>query len=285
MERARQLDRRRGARPAGAPRPQHRHRRRRTAAGRARAGARDQRTRSATPARRSSTPSRSRRAPADQTESLRELVAAMDAGAVEMLVILGGNPVYDAPADLDFADAPGEGRHAHPPTACTTTRPPRCATGTCRRRTTSSPGATRAPTTAPSTIMQPLIAPLYDGQDARTSCSPRCSASRTQTSYDLVRAYWKAHGRTRQRLRGAAGARRVHDGVVAGTALPALRVSWASRRRLGRRPAPPPAAERRTRSRSSSGPTRRSATAASPTTAGCRSCPSRSPSSPGTTPR
>ena len=29
----------------------------------------------------------------------------MRAGKVDMLVILGGNPVYDAPADLDFADA------------------------------------------------------------------------------------------------------------------------------------------------------------------------------------
>ena len=37
--------------------------------------------------------------------SLRELVKEMEAGAVELLVILGGNPVYTAPADLDFAEA------------------------------------------------------------------------------------------------------------------------------------------------------------------------------------
>ncbi len=35
--------------------------------------------------------------------SLRELVADMDAGKVEVLLILGGNPVYTAPADLGFA--------------------------------------------------------------------------------------------------------------------------------------------------------------------------------------
>ena len=29
----------------------------------------------------------------------------MNAGKVDLLLIMGSNPVYDAPADLDFADA------------------------------------------------------------------------------------------------------------------------------------------------------------------------------------
>src|SRR5262245_28426170 len=37
--------------------------------------------------------------------SLTSLVSAMTGGAVQTLVILGGNPVFDAPADLDFASA------------------------------------------------------------------------------------------------------------------------------------------------------------------------------------
>ena len=37
--------------------------------------------------------------------SLRELVTDLDAGRVEALVILGGNPAYDAPADAGFAAA------------------------------------------------------------------------------------------------------------------------------------------------------------------------------------
>src|SRR5439155_27304475 len=36
----------------------------------------------------------------DQTASLRDLLQAIDAGRVELLVILGGNPVYNTPADL-----------------------------------------------------------------------------------------------------------------------------------------------------------------------------------------
>jgi molybdopterin-containing oxidoreductase family iron-sulfur binding subunit len=43
--------------------------------------------------------------PVNQTESLRDLVSDMQAGKVDLLVILGGNPAYDAPADLGFADA------------------------------------------------------------------------------------------------------------------------------------------------------------------------------------
>ncbi len=43
--------------------------------------------------------------PADQIDSLRELVADMNAGKVDTLLILEGNPVYSAPADLDFAGA------------------------------------------------------------------------------------------------------------------------------------------------------------------------------------
>ena len=38
--------------------------------------------------------------PGDQVGSLRELVADIDAGKVELLLILGGNPAYNAPVDL-----------------------------------------------------------------------------------------------------------------------------------------------------------------------------------------
>ena len=41
----------------------------------------------------------------DQTASLGDLVTAMDAGQVDLLVILGSNPVFTAPADLKFSEA------------------------------------------------------------------------------------------------------------------------------------------------------------------------------------
>jgi Fe-S-cluster-containing dehydrogenase component/anaerobic selenocysteine-containing dehydrogenase len=43
--------------------------------------------------------------PEDQVTSLRQLIADLESGAVRMLVILGGNPVYNAPADMNFASA------------------------------------------------------------------------------------------------------------------------------------------------------------------------------------
>ena len=38
-------------------------------------------------------------------DSIKKLVADINSGSVKQLVILGGNPVFDAPADLDFAAA------------------------------------------------------------------------------------------------------------------------------------------------------------------------------------
>jgi molybdopterin-containing oxidoreductase family iron-sulfur binding subunit len=43
--------------------------------------------------------------PAPQGKSIVELAQALDAEQVETLVLLGGNPVYNAPADLDWAAA------------------------------------------------------------------------------------------------------------------------------------------------------------------------------------
>ena len=87
--------------------------------------------------------------PVDQLQSLRDLVADMNAGKVDLLVIVGGNPVYTAPADLKFADAMGKVKRASI-SACTTMRRRRCAIGRSRKRTSSKRGATRAPTTARS---------------------------------------------------------------------------------------------------------------------------------------
>ncbi|MGH9612314.1 MAG: molybdopterin oxidoreductase, partial [Bryobacteraceae bacterium] len=39
----------------------------------------------------------------DQMASITDLARDLDAGSVEVLLILGGNPVYNAPADLEFA--------------------------------------------------------------------------------------------------------------------------------------------------------------------------------------
>ena len=51
----------------------------------------------------------------NQTAALTELVSDMKSGKVGMLVILGGNPVFTAPADLGFGKRHGARRAADPP--------------------------------------------------------------------------------------------------------------------------------------------------------------------------
>ena len=44
--------------------------------------------------------------------TLEELADDMNSGAVELLLMVGGNPVYDAPADFEFAKRLGKSRAA-----------------------------------------------------------------------------------------------------------------------------------------------------------------------------
>ena len=67
--------------------------------------------------------------PADQPARWRA-GPAIEAGAVETLIIIEGNPAYDAPADLDFATCWRQKRPSCGFTwVSTTTRPPGCVTG------------------------------------------------------------------------------------------------------------------------------------------------------------
>ena len=42
--------------------------------------------------------------PVDQLASLEDLVNDLDAGAVDLLLILGGNPAFNAPVELGMRD-------------------------------------------------------------------------------------------------------------------------------------------------------------------------------------
>ena len=42
--------------------------------------------------------------PVDQLASLQDLVKDLDAGAVEVLIVIGGNPAFTAPVELGFRD-------------------------------------------------------------------------------------------------------------------------------------------------------------------------------------
>src|ERR1019366_5275410 len=90
--------------------------------------------------------------PVNQTESLRDLVSDMRAGNVDLLVIMGGNPAYDAP----YLEAWSDGRAYD---------------GTL-------------------SLVQPLIAPLYAGKSAHEMLTALLGAF-DASGYDIVRGYWQ----------------------------------------------------------------------------------------------
>jgi MoCo/4Fe-4S cofactor protein with predicted Tat translocation signal len=153
--------------------------------------------------------------PVNQTESIKELVADIQAGKVDLLVILGGNPAYDAPADLDFANVLKTGKI-----------PLRVHLGLYQNETAElcqwhvnqaheleAWGDARAYDGTVS-IIQPLIAPLYNGKSALEFVA-LLSGQADATGYDLTRAYWqKQHsgGDFEQFWRKS-----LHDGWVEGT--------------------------------------------------------------------
>ncbi|MBX3197685.1 MAG: 4Fe-4S dicluster domain-containing protein, partial [Labilithrix sp.] len=100
---------------------------------------------------------------ADPTSSLKQLAADIEKNAVGTLVILGGNPAYDAPADLKMVErirAVGQTVHLSSHVNETADL---CAWYVPRAHALESWGDHRAVDGTVS-IQQPLIAPLFDGR-------------------------------------------------------------------------------------------------------------------------
>ncbi|MBI4476226.1 MAG: 4Fe-4S dicluster domain-containing protein [Acidobacteria bacterium] len=181
--------------------------------------------------------------PVDQTESLRELVGEMSGGGVDLLLILGGNPVYTAPADLEFANALQRVPlriHLSPDDNETSAL---CQWHVPEAHFLEAWGDTRAFDGTVS-IVQPLIAPLYDAHTAHEVLAA-FSDRPVRSSYDIVREYWRswfdltvASAFRRKDLPAEAGSHEeaferfwrlaLHDGVVANTAFPAKNVRAAT---------------------------------------------------------
>ena len=153
--------------------------------------------------------------PVNQTESIKDLVTDMRAGKVDLLVILGGNPVYDAPADLNFADALTNSKiplRVHHGLYQNETAE-LCHWHVNQTHELESWGDARAYDGTVS-IIQPLIAPLYNGKSAIEFVA-LLSGQSDATGYDLTRAYWqKQHTGADFE---AFWRKSLHDGWIAGT--------------------------------------------------------------------
>jgi molybdopterin-containing oxidoreductase family iron-sulfur binding subunit len=167
--------------------------------------------------------------PQNQIASLKRLAEEMEAGLVDVLVILGVNPVFTAPADLEFAkrldkvavrvywspyaDETAALCHWHVPAAhpLETWSDARAYDGTV-------------------TIMQPLIAPFYEGKSAHELIVALFGSEGEKTSHDLVRATYAAGKEPAEFERF--WRRSLNDGVVQDTTLATksvtLRTDWTS---------------------------------------------------------
>ncbi|MBP8273322.1 MAG: TAT-variant-translocated molybdopterin oxidoreductase [Acidobacteria bacterium] len=127
--------------------------------------------------------------PADGAASITELVTAMNEGKVDMLLIVDTNPVFTAPANLKFADAlqrvttrmhlglyyddTAQQCHWHVPAA----------------HYLESWGDALA-FDGTVTLMQPLIAPIYDGRSA-IEVIASINGQLGRSSFELVQEYWQ----------------------------------------------------------------------------------------------
>ncbi|HVR95098.1 MAG TPA: TAT-variant-translocated molybdopterin oxidoreductase [Thermoanaerobaculia bacterium] len=157
------------------------------------------------------------------TPSLAALAGAVRNGAVSTLFILGGNPAYDAPADLRLdlkkvrnvvhlglsVDETAEQAHWHLPGTHFLE-----AWGDCR----SSDGTV--------SVVQPLIEPLFGGHSS-VELLGLLASGEDKPGYDLVRETWAG-------LLPAAAApaafddafnKVLHDGLLAGSAVPPVAAS------------------------------------------------------------
>ena len=153
--------------------------------------------------------------PADHSGSLRELAADINAGSVDTLIILGGNPAYDAPANLEFSNLLLGGKvnlriHLGPYDDETARL---CNWHIPEAHVLESWGDVRA-FDGTATIQQPLIAPLYGGKSA-VEVLALLLGEPGRTGLEMVRDYWR-----RQNLPGdfeSTWRQALRKGVIAGT--------------------------------------------------------------------
>jgi molybdopterin-containing oxidoreductase family iron-sulfur binding subunit len=167
----------------------------------------------------------------NHNSSLKDLVQDINDGNVEVLIVIGSNPVYTAPVDLNFKeefekvplrvhlgvyrDETAELCHWHIP----------------QTHTLESWGDARS-YDGTVTMVQPLIAPLYEGKSEHELLAV-LEGLPGKKGYDVVREYWQNTGMRANNGTGPFESfwqQTIHDGFVPGSALPArnLRLNTAS---------------------------------------------------------
>jgi Fe-S-cluster-containing dehydrogenase component len=177
--------------------------------------------------------------PVDQVASLRELVEAMDAGQVKVLLILGGNPVFTAPRDLHFTDSLAKVPLRFHLGLYDDETAVQCHWHVAEAHFLEAWGDARA-YDGTASIQQPLIEPLYNGRSALELVAALTDYP-DRSPYEMLREHWRGfwNGVKTPDDFEKFWQRSLHDGVVryrqgdqlAGTALPprqvSLKTGWA----------------------------------------------------------
>ena len=149
-------------------------------------------------------------------ESIRRLAEAMDRGEVNTLLILGGNPLFDAPADLEFGRRLAKSATSIHLSLYLNETSQACQWRLPRAHWLESWGDARSYDGALS-VIQPLIEPFYEGRTPIEVLALVLNEG-TGKGYDIVRETLRAEigeadfeGRWRQSL---------DEGIVAGTRRP-----------------------------------------------------------------
>ncbi len=159
--------------------------------------------------------------PVDQLASMRELVGDMRAGKVDVLMIVGGNPVYSAPPDLGFADALGKVQLRAHLSLYNDETSALCHWHIAEAHFLESWSDARA-FDGTASIVQPLIAPMYGGRTAHEFLGATGNRPE-QSSHDIVRDYWQSQSRSQNF--DLDWRRWLHDGVIPNTAFAAIEVA------------------------------------------------------------
>ncbi|HMF11769.1 MAG TPA: 4Fe-4S dicluster domain-containing protein, partial [Gemmataceae bacterium] len=169
--------------------------------------------------------------PVVYAQQIKELSVELDAGSVELLLVLGGNPVYTAPADLDFAErlrAASQTLRVHLGQYQDETA------GLCDWHVPAShyleSWSDGRAFDGTASIVQPLIAPLYDGRSAHELLALFTESS-VRPGLEIVRDHW------RKQHRGgdfeAFWRKSLQEGIVPETRFPTrnvtLRQDWQKR--------------------------------------------------------
>ncbi|HEX4343789.1 MAG TPA: 4Fe-4S dicluster domain-containing protein, partial [Verrucomicrobiae bacterium] len=159
--------------------------------------------------------------PVNQLESLRQLTVDLRNDSVDLLVMVGGNPAFNAPTDFQFAANLAKAKLRIHLSADVNETSALCQWHIPQNHFLESWSDARAFDGTVS-IVQPLILPLYAGRSAHELLDALWQ-TQPRSDYEIVHDHWQLQNQIP--LDEKKWRRALHDGLIAGTAYPQRNVS------------------------------------------------------------